>query len=85
MASPSRYPQLPLPARSKLLSVGRFNRATRNTLRNSLAVGQALRRSLVALGEGQREQSLREIKCWSLRRSKETQKVQYTPKQWKKV
>ena len=50
-----------------------------------MAVGHALKRNLVALGEAQRQQSPREIKRRCLRRSPETQDVRHTPEQWQEV
>ena len=84
-ASPSRSPQLPFPARGMLPSVGRFTAAARNMLGNTVAVGHALKRSLVALVEAQRQQSLREIKHRTLRWSQETRNLRRTPEQWKEV
>ena len=46
---PSKPPQPPFPARSMLPSVGRFTATTQSMLGNSVAVGHALNRSLVAL------------------------------------
>ena len=58
---------------------------TPQLLGNPVAVEHALKRSLVALGEAQRQQSLREIKRRSLRRSQETRNLRRTPEQWKEV
>ena len=50
-----------------------------------MAVGHALKQSVVALGEAQRQQSLREIKRRFLRRSQETRNLRRTPEQWQEV
>ena len=84
-APPSKTPQPPFPARSMLRSMRRFTAAAQNMLGNSVAVGHALKRSLVALGEAQRQQSLRDIKRWALRCTQETGNLQHTPEQWREV
>ena len=67
------------PAHSMLPSVGRFTAAAQSMPGNSVAVGHALKRSLVALWEAQRQQSLREIKHRFLRRSQEARNLHRTP------
>ena len=84
-ASPSRSPQMLFPVRRMLSSVGRFTVAAQSMLGSSVAVGHALKRSLVALGEGQRQQSLQEIKRRFLRRSQETRNLRRTPQQWREL
>ena len=84
-APPSKAPQQPFPARSMLPSVGRFTVAAQDMLGTSVTVGHALKRSLVALGEAQRQQSLRGIKRKALRRAQETKNLKRTPEQWKEV
>ena len=83
-ASPSKSLQPPFPARNMLPSVG-FPTTAQSMLGNSLAVGRTLKRSLVALGEAQRQQSLRDIKRRALRRTLETGNLQHTPRQWWEV
>ena len=39
----------------------------------------------MALGEAQRQQSLRDIKCRGLRRIQETRNLRHTPEQWREV
>ena len=45
--------------------------------------GHALKRSLVALGEAHRQQSVREVRRRCLRRSQETKDLQHTLEQWR--
>ena len=78
-------PQPPFSARIMFPSVGRFTTTTQSMLGNSVAVGHALKRSLLALGEAQRQQSLRDIKRWALRRTQETRNLRRTPEQWREV
>ena len=54
-------------------------------LGTSVTAGHALKRSLVALGEAQCQQSLQGIKRQALRRSQETQNPKRTPEQWREV
>ena len=82
---PSKAPQHPFPAQSMLPSVGRFTRMAQDVLGTSVTAGHALKRSLVALGEVQRQQSLREIKRRALRRSQDTGNLKRTPEQWREV
>ena len=84
-APPSKAPQQPFPARSMLPSVGRFTLAAQDILDTSVTVGHALKRSLVALGKAQRQQSLRGIKRRALRCAQETRNLKRTPEQWKEV
>ena len=76
---PSKSPQPPFPARSMLPSVGQFTAAAQSMLGNSVAVGHTLKRSLVALGEARRQQSLRDIKRRALRRTQETRNLRRIP------
>ena len=78
---PLKIPQPPFLARSMLPSVGRFTATAQSMLGNPAAVEHALKRSLTALGEAQRQQSLREIK----RRAQETRNLRRTPEQWREV
>ena len=48
-------------------------------------VGHTLKRSLVALGEAQRQQSLREFRRQCLQRSQETKDRRRTPEQWREL
>ena len=73
-APPSNAPQQPFPARSMLPSVGRFTLTAQNMLGTSVEAGHALKRSLVALGEAQRQQSLWGIKRRAIRCVQETRK-----------
>ena len=57
----SKAPQHPFLARSMLPSVERFTQMAQNMMGTSVTAGHALKRSLVALGEAQRQQSLRGI------------------------
>ena len=50
-----------------------------------MAVGHALKRGLVALREAQRQESLREIKRRTLRRTQEMMNLQPTSEQWREV
>ena len=84
-APPSKAPQQPFPARSMLPSVGRFTVTAQNVLGTSVTAGHTLKRSLVALGEAQRQQSLRGIERRVLRRVQETRNLKHTPKQWREV
>ena len=84
-APPSKAPQQPFPARNMLPSVGRFTVTAQNMLGTSVTVGHALKRSLVALGEAQCQQSLRGIKRRALRRVQETRNLKRTPEQWREV
>ena len=54
-------------------------------LGTSVTAGHALKRSLVALGEAQRQQSLRGVKRRALRRKQETLNLKRTPEQWREV
>ena len=82
---PSKSPQPPFPARSMLPSVGCFTATAQSILGNSVAVGHALRRSLVALGEAKRQQILREIERRALRRTQETRNLRCTPEHRREV
>ena len=84
-APPSRAPQQPFPARSMLPTVGRFTVMAQSILGTSVTAGHALKRSLVALGEAQRQQSLRGVKRRALRRKQETLNLKRTPEQWREV
>ena len=84
-APPSRAPQQPFPARSMLPSLGRFTVTAQSILGTSVTAGHALKRSLVALGEAQRQQSLRGVKRRALRRRQETRNLKRTPEQWREV
>ena len=84
-APPSRAPQQPFPARSMLPTVGRFTLMAQSILGTSVTAGHALKRSLVALGEARRQQSLRGPKRRALRRKQETLNLKRTPEQWREV
>ena len=84
-APPSRAPQQPFPARSMLPTVGRFTMMAQSILGTSVTAGHALKRSLVALGEAQRQQSLRGVKRRALRRRQETLNLKRTPEHWREV
>ena len=84
-APPSRAPQQPFPARSMLPSVGRFTMTAQSILGTSVTAGHALKRSLVALGEAQRQQSLRGVKRRALRRVQETGNLKRSREQWSGV
>ena len=84
-APPSRAPQQPFPARSMLPTVGRFTVMAQSILGTSVTAGHALKRSLVALGEAQRQHSLRGVKRRALRRKQETLNLKRTPEQWREV
>ena len=81
-APPSRAPQQPFPARSMLPSVERFTVTAQSILGSSVTAGHALKRSLLALGEAQRQQSLRGVKRRALRRMQETRNLKRSPEHW---
>ena len=64
---------------------GAVTAAAQSMLGSSVAVGHVLKQSLVALGEAQRQQSLREIKRRFLWRYQETGNLRRTPEQWREV
>ena len=76
---------MPFPVRSTIPLVVRFTAVAQSMLGGSVSVGHALKRSLVALGEAQSEQGLKEIRRWSLRCSQETKDLRRTPEQWREV
>ena len=76
---PSKAPQQPFPARSMLISVGRFTVTAPNMLGTAVMAGNALKQSLLALGEAQRQQSLRGINHRALPRVQETRNLRRTP------
>ena len=84
-APASKSPPPPFPSRSMLPSVERFTATAHNMLGNSVAVGHAFKRSLVALGEAQRQQSLRDLKRRALRCTQDTRNLRRTPEQRREV
>ena len=84
-APPSRAPQQPFPSRSMLPTVGRFTVMAQSILGTSVTAGHALKRSLVALKEAQRQHSLSGVKRRALRRKQETLNLKRTPEQWREV
>ena len=68
-----------------LPSVGRFTVTAQSILGTLVTAGHALKRSLVALGEAQRQQSLWGVKCRALPRRQETRNLKRTPEHRREV
>ena len=64
---------------------GAIHRGSQSVLGSCVAVGSVLKPSVLALGEAQRLQSLREIKDRFHCQSKETRNLRCTPEQWREV
>ena len=80
-----KSPEPPFPARSTHPSVGCFTATAQNFLGNCVALGHALKRSLVVLREAQRQQSFQDIKRRAPRRTKETHTLLRTAECWRVV
>ena len=72
-------PAVALPGAQYAPLHGAIHRGCPEHASNSVVVGHALKRSLVAFAEAQRQQSLREIKRRALWRSQETRNLRRTP------